>query len=88
MSEETIDQIKEIFLKDEEFQTKLAFLSDNSSQIKIVAESIGKESQEALVECFLVIADILSQQPIKPDLRCAVEYVQSLSNASNNKILQ
>lgn len=41
MSEKTIDQIKDIFLSDEQFKTKMAFLSDGSSEVKIVAEAMG-----------------------------------------------
>jgi hypothetical protein len=85
--ENTINKIKEIFLKDEEFQTKFAFLSNGTSQIRIVTESLKEESQESLVECFLVIAQILSEQPMKHELMCAVQHVQSLSQSSNDETI-
>ncbi len=87
MSEKTIDQIKSVFLSDDQFKTKMAFLSDGSSDVKIVAESLEKEGQEVLIECFLIIAEILSQSNMKHELRCAVEHVQSLSKASNDEVL-
>jgi hypothetical protein len=85
--ENIIDQIKDIFLKDDQFKTKFAFLSDNSSQVKIIAESLQKESQETLIECFLIMADILSKQALKHELRCAVEHVKSLFEVSNDEVL-
>ncbi len=87
MSEKTIDQIKDIFLSDEQFKTKMAFLSDGSSDVKIVAESLEKEGREVLIECFLIVAEILSQSNMPHELRCAVEHVQSLSKSSNDEVL-
>ena len=86
MADEIVDQIKEIFMLDEDFETKFAFLSDGK-QAKIIEGSVNGESQEALIQCLLTISEILSKQEINSDLRDAVESVLSLSHSSTGETI-
>jgi hypothetical protein len=86
MKDETIDLIKEIFMNDEDFKTKFAFLSDGK-QAKIIEGSVGAESQAALIECFLTIAAILNNQNINDELRVATDHVLSLSQSSTGETI-
>ena len=86
MIDETINLIKEIFMNDQDFDTKFAFLS-NGKQAKIIEGSVRTESQAALIECFLAMAEILSKQNINDELRAAADHVLSLSQTPTRETI-
>lgn len=79
----TILKIKDAFLSDKAFETKLAFLS-NGAQTKVINGSLKGETQEAFIECLLSIAQVLSEITLQDELKSAVNHVLSLLPDDNH----
>jgi len=85
MISSTKDKIAEIFLEDEYFETKVAYLS-RGKEVKILVESLGRDKQDALVETFKVIATALDRQSnIDPELKILVEQITKLGITKSDK---